>query len=290
MAAAPRRLGTMERFESHDGTVLACRVTGSGPVLVCLPGGPGQASDYLGDLGGLSSRRTLVLLENRGVWPSATPADLTTLRVDRLVEDVEALRRHLNMERLDLLGHSAGGGVAMLYAAAHADRLDRLVLANPSLRVLGLPSDTEAGRIAAERSQETWYREALPAYKAWNDAETYDEAWTYWLPSAPLSYGRWTAAARAHAARARGEFFPIPREGFYASFEPDPQVVERLATFRAPVLIVGGEHDLWPTRFALDALAALFPSAELSVQAGAGHFPWIDDAGTFAQRVGAFLS
>jgi pimeloyl-ACP methyl ester carboxylesterase len=280
----------MEWFESHDGTRLAYRVTGSGPVLVCLPGGPGQASDYLGDLGGLPSRRTLVLLENRGVWPSETPADLETLRVDRLVEDVEALRRHLDMERLDLLGHSAGGGVAMLYAAAHDDRLDRLILANPSLRVVGLPSDVGAGRIAAERSREGWYGEALPAYQAWNDAETYDEAWTYWLPSAPLSYGRWTAAARAHAAATQAQFFPIPRKGFYAGFEPEPQVVDRLAAFQAPVLIVGGEHDLWPTRFALDALAPLFPSAGLSVQAGAGHFPWVDDATAFAQRVGAFLA
>lgn len=280
----------MEWFESHDGTRLAYRVTGSGPLLVCLPGGPGQASEYLGDFGGLSSRRTLVLLENRGVGRSAIPADLRTLRVDRLVEDVEALRCHLDLERLDLLGHSAAGGVAMLYAAAHADRLDRLVLANPSLRVVGLPSDAGAERVAAERSGEAWYGDALRAYHASKNAKTYDEAWTYWPPSAPLSYGPWTDAARAHAAATPGQFFQSPQEGFYAGFEPDPEVVDRLAAFRAPVLIVGGEHDLWPTRFALDNLALLFPSAELFVQAGAGHFPWVDDPTTFARRVDAFLA
>src|SRR4029450_2944157 len=44
------------------------------PPLVCLPGGPGRAADYLGDLGGLSAHRQLVLLDNRGTGASATPA------------------------------------------------------------------------------------------------------------------------------------------------------------------------------------------------------------------------
>jgi len=65
-----------------------------------------------------------------------------------MVDDVEAMRRELGLARIDLRGHSAGGGPALLYAAAHRDRLDRLVLANPSLRVLveGLqlqPLDTD---------------------------------------------------------------------------------------------------------------------------------------------------
>jgi pimeloyl-ACP methyl ester carboxylesterase len=38
----------MRRFRSWDGTELAYRVAGSGPPLVCIPGGPGQAVEYLG--------------------------------------------------------------------------------------------------------------------------------------------------------------------------------------------------------------------------------------------------
>lgn len=43
----------MRRFASYDGTELGYRVLGDGPPLVCLPGGPGRAAEYLGDLGGL---------------------------------------------------------------------------------------------------------------------------------------------------------------------------------------------------------------------------------------------
>lgn len=41
----------MARFASYDGTQIGYRVLGAGPPLVCLPGGPGRASEYLGDLG-----------------------------------------------------------------------------------------------------------------------------------------------------------------------------------------------------------------------------------------------
>ena len=76
-------------FRSWDGTELAYRMVGSGPPLVCIPGGPGQAVEYLGDLGGLSNHRTLIrtliLLDNRGTGASQAPQDPEMYRVDRLV-------------------------------------------------------------------------------------------------------------------------------------------------------------------------------------------------------------
>ena len=75
----------MASFASYDGTEIGYRVLGDGPPLVCLPGGPGRAAEYLGDLGGLGKSRQLVLLDPRGVGLSADPADPATFRVDRLV-------------------------------------------------------------------------------------------------------------------------------------------------------------------------------------------------------------
>ena len=123
----------MPVFASYDGTEIGYRVLGDGPPLVCLPGGPGRAAGYLGDLGGVSASRQLVLLDPHGVGLSADPADPATLRVDQLVRDVDALRAHLGLERIDLLAHSAGAVLATLYAAAHPDRLSRLILVTPGL-------------------------------------------------------------------------------------------------------------------------------------------------------------
>ena len=106
----------METFKTPDGTLLACHRIGGGDPVVCVPGGPMQASSYLGDLGGLAARRALALLDLRGTGASAAPADPATYRCDRQVDDLEALRRHLGLDRLDLAAHSAGATIALLYA------------------------------------------------------------------------------------------------------------------------------------------------------------------------------
>ncbi|NUK21095.1 alpha/beta fold hydrolase, partial [Streptomyces lunaelactis] len=53
-------------FSAYDGTMLAYHLVGEGEPLICLPGGAMRASAYLGDLGGLSTHRQLVLLDLRG--------------------------------------------------------------------------------------------------------------------------------------------------------------------------------------------------------------------------------
>jgi pimeloyl-ACP methyl ester carboxylesterase len=273
----------MPRFRSWDGTELAYRVNGSGPPLVCIPGGPGQAVEYLGDLGGLRDHNTLILLDNRGTGASEVPRDPVTYRVDHLVQDVEALRVHLKLDRMDLFGHSASGGVCLLYAAAHADRIDRLVLVSPSLRVVDIPSNLDVERVLALRAHEPWYDEAVTALYA--AAATPQELERYRWLAAPLLYRRWDAASQAQAAAEPAQFAPLATDGFYEGFEPDPQLPERLAALMTPVLLVAGEYDIWPTAASMHELVALFGNASLEVLPRVGHFPWVDDAVSFVTVV-----
>ena len=278
----------MRRFRSWDGTELAYRVTGSGPPLVCIPGGPGQAVEYLGDLGGLSRQRTLVLLDNRGTGASQAPQDPGTYRVDRLVQDIEALRGHLGLDRMDLFGHSASGGTCLLYAAAHPQRLDHLILAGPSLRVTGIRSDLGVEEVLALRAHEPWYAEAVAANAA--EAASPQELERYRWLAAPLLYRQWNATAQAQAAAEPAQFAQPATDGFYAGFEPDPALPGRLAALKAPVLLVAGEYDIWPTCTSVRALAALFGNAETKILPQNGHFPWVDDPAAFAATVQEFLT
>lgn len=278
----------MQRFRSWDGTELAYRLVGSGPPLVCVPGGPGQAVEYLGELGGLSNHRTLILLDNRGTGASSVPENPDTYRVDRLVEDVEALRDHLRLDRMDLLGHSASGGTCLVYAVEYPHRLDHLVLVAPSLRVVGIQSDLGVDEVLARRVHEPWYADAVAALHA--EAASPQELERYRWLSAPLLYGRWHAAARAQAAAEPAQFAQPATDGFYAGFEPDPATPKRLAALEVPVLLVAGEYDIWPTCRAVRELAANIPHAEVAELPRIGHFPWVDDPSVFAATVEGFLA
>ncbi|MDY0816425.1 alpha/beta hydrolase [Kitasatospora purpeofusca] len=280
----------METFTSYDGTELAFRTVGDGPPLLVLPGGPGRAAAYLGDLGGLTATRTLILPDTRGTGASAAPADPGTFRVDRLVDDVEALRRHLGLERVDLLGHSAGGGLALLYAAAHPDRLTRLVLAAPSLAAIGAASDLGAEQVIAARAAEPWYAEAQAAYRRVKSARSFAEAAPHRPAFEPLMYGRWDAAARAHAAADPAQRSLVVSEHYYAGYTPDTgRLRQQLAALPCPVLLLAGELDLWPTAASARAAAPLFPDVTLAVQPGSGHYPWLDDPAAFTATVEGFL-
>ncbi|MFE7413307.1 alpha/beta fold hydrolase [Streptomyces laurentii] len=278
----------MPQFTTYDGTRLAYRTRGEGAPLVVLPGGPMRDQAYLGDLGGLTAHRTLIVLDPRGTGDSALPADPHSYRCDRQVADVEALRAHLGLERIDLLGHSGSANLATLYAAAHPARVRSLVLVTPGGRAVGCGvTDEEWDKAAEVFADRPWYAEARAALDALDpDAPARDAA-----PIVlPFAYGRWDEAARAHAAAADEQINWEAAAAFYAPGAFDPEATRTaLRDFDAPVLVLAGEYDGGPTPAKAAAIAACFPHAELVVQSGAGHFPWVDDAGAFRRPVAAFL-
>ena len=279
----------MHRFASYDGAELGYRELGDGPPLVCLPGGPGRAAEYLGDLGGLDTSRRLILLDPRGVGLSDDPADPATFRVDRLVSDVEALRAHLGLERMDLLAHSAGANLATLYAAAYPERIARLVLVTPGLGVIAVSGDQKEFNAAlAPRSAEPWYPEARAALEKILTGDLSMEAFRV---SRPLYYGHWDDAARAHATVGVAARHMAAREGYVAGIALDPPATRAaLKRMTAPVLLYVGEADPMVTPAMARNAAQLFNDARVVVQPGAGHFPWIDEPSAFAASIGSFLS
>ena len=280
---------TTSTFASWDGTRLAYSEVGSGPRLVCVPGGPGRASDYLEDLGGLSEYRTLVLLDNRATGRSEVPADPSSLRFDRLAEDVEALRVHLGEERIDLLGHSAGCIVAQAYAAAHPDRLRSLLLVTPSDRLQGGSRD-DLPVIRAARSDEPWYAEAAEAQEALTDAAPVERT-ALTRATRPFLYGRWDERSQAHAASADAQMDRRAELGFGAGLDEAgaPELVTRLGRVDVPVLVVGAERDGATGVASVHAVADCFPRARVAVVPGAGHFPWVDEPAAFRAVVYPFL-
>lgn len=273
-----------------DGTELAYRVLGElGAPVICLPGGPMHDSDYLGDLGGLWQDVTLVLLDLRGTGRSGTPADVSSYRCDRQTEDVTALADHLGLKSVRLLGHSAGANIAVHFAAAHPERVDRLALINPSTRAVGIEATSDQRReIVRMRQGEPWFADAAAAFERIQvDGGTEAD----WQAIQPFVYGRWDATAQAHNAQDARWAHDDAVQTFIAdgAFDP-PATRAALARLFAPVLVLAGEVDIADPPKVMAEYAGLFPAARFVIQPAAGHFPWLDDAGSFRATVSSFLA
>ena len=247
-----------------------------------------RASAYLGDLGGLSRHRRLVMLDLRGTGKSAVPADPSSYRCDRLVDDVVALMDQLGLQTADVLGHSAGANIALQYALLHQPRLRKLALITPSGRAVDLEPDAGMRRqIVKLRQGEPWFASAEAAYErvsAGLDSE--DD----WKAMGPFFYGRWDAEAQAHDAANEQQVNEIAAAEFGAAGAFDPAATRAALTgLQAPTLVLGGELDLQRPPLITAEYAALFPQSRLVFEPGAGHYPWLDDPGSFASAVNAFL-
>lgn len=277
-------------FAAADGTRLAYRLVGTGPHLVCFPGGPGRAVAYLEDLGGLAATRTLVLLDSRGTGGSEVPADPSTLRFDRLADDLDVLREHLAVEQLDLLGHSAGALVVQAYAAGRPERVRALVLVTPSGRLQGHGHD-DVPEIREGFSPEDWYAEAVEAVEAYDAAEPGVQR-RLSRSMRPFYYGRWDDRTAAHAAGADQQMAPRAALGFGRDVDLDAAhaLLARLAAAAPPCLVVAGERDGMTGVSGARQVAAGIRGARVEVVPGAGHFPWVDAPEAFRDAVEGFLA
>jgi pimeloyl-ACP methyl ester carboxylesterase len=185
----------------------------------------------------------------------------------RQAEDVERLHVHLGLERVRLLGHSAGTRLAISYAAQFPDRLAGMVLVTPPAGYLvDVPSD--AGELIDKRRGEPAIDAALAAWAAGPDTDD-DAAFNAWQQRvAPLGYAAWGATEQAHAAIGR---FSFAANRAYFSVDPPQDLGARLGEVTAPVVVVGGAEDCLTGVAAVIALAKLFPAGEAVMIERCGH-------------------
>jgi proline iminopeptidase len=279
----------MPHFPSYDGTRLTYHEKGAGNPLICVPGGPFRASAYLGDLGGLGAHRRLILLDHRGTGDSEVPTDPDTYRCVRVVEDVEALRAYLGLEKIDLLSHSAGGNILALYAARHPERVSRMVMVCPGWRATDLEfSDEEWIAAMRRRAGEPWFEDAFAAVLRLDMGELTEENRT---AAARLFHGRWNDGARELTESEASQINRDAVATFRAegSFGDPVETRKQLTGMTAPVLLLGGDLDPAPTPRLLREYVNWFPNGRLVIQPEAGHSPWLDDPEVFVTTVAGFL-
>lgn len=280
----------MPNLTGSDGTRLHVDVIGDDalPPLVVLAGGPARHPVYLGDLAGLSARRRLIVLHQRGVGESDPGPAGTTAIWPELAEDVEAVRRWLGLERFELLAHSAGTRVAISYAARYPQHLDRLCLVTPPATWL-VDADDDSAEIIARHAAEDWYPgflDALPALLTAPDSATGNRL----FPAvAPIAWGEWDETAQAHERL--GAWHPTAQDAFVHTPTPDEveDIRDALRRLTAPVLVVAGSEDGLTGLAPVLDLAKRFPLGQAIVLDGCGHYPWVEQPRSFAAAVTSFF-
>jgi proline-specific peptidase len=275
-----------ESFRTQDGRTLAYRREGAGPLLVCHPGGPGFSSRYLADLAGLGDTFTLILLDPRGTGGS-DPA--SSYAADDYAADLEAVRLHLDLEQMDLLGHSHGGVAGAAYAAHHPTRVRRLILANSLVRIH--PEEMEAAM--QERSAEPWYEDAREALELEGAGayESEDELAEITRRFLPMYFARYDDVARSYLEES---IFPErPNADALREFNDGIETWDirgELPLIKSPALVLTGERDFITGPACSREIAEGIAGAELVIVPDCGHFTFVECRHRFREEVARFLT
>lgn len=232
---------------SADGYKLFCEVSGQGDALLLgLHGGPGgEGGAYMDPLHRLAgSHRRVVTFDQLGTARSEVPAEPYPWSVERAVADVESVRAHFGAERVDLLGHSWGGMLALQYTLDHPERVGRLVLSNTS---------ASAARITTEFFRQIIDllppREAAAALTADalgdHDDPAFTSAVTRWLAAYSTNFQD-TEALSAEALDPGPAGFGLwgDRLWFATTALRGWDVEDRLPEIGAPTLAIHGGQDM----------------------------------------------
>ncbi|KIW56775.1 hypothetical protein PV05_05406 [Exophiala xenobiotica] len=250
------------------------------PPLVIHPPPWGCGADiYVDTFARLSSHFTLIIPSPRGNDDSDCPADATAMSTRHVVADLDVLRSHLGLERISLMGHSAGGAVALGYAIKFPERVDNLVLIETDL--LGyqrkdLSFFIDANKIKAAMSVENdaefreWVLRVMPLYFAHPEnggPEAFEKAWTT-MPRL------WAFGA------------------YYGADQSDNGKWDHMGELdkvKARTLVIVGRQDRTCGVEVAERVAAGVQGSRLEVFEECGHFPWVEQQQRFWDVVEGFL-
>jgi proline iminopeptidase len=126
-------IATIEENVSINGVSHYIKKMGTGEPIIVLHGGPGLFHNYLTPhFEKLAEKYQIIFYDQRGCGKTDFPKDTTSINVDQYVEDLEAIRNHLKIEKLILAGHSFGAILAINYGKKYPDNLKNLILISPA--------------------------------------------------------------------------------------------------------------------------------------------------------------
>lgn len=256
------------------GSTLFYESAGTGSPVILLHGGNLDRRMWDAEFGALQRTHRVIRYDARGYGRSGASDTAFSAH-----HDLRALMDALQLPRASLVGLSLGGRVAMDFALAHPERVDRLVLVAPGI----------SGGTWAEDADTAWLAVAREAAKR-QDSVAVARAW---LGSAYIR-----TALRDSTTAKRVRQWVEDQSPFWAGVvrhldlevEAAPPAAGRLAELTAPILLVVGTAD---TPFILDVARAIQAQAARVQRVdipGVGHMVNLEAPGPFREALLAFLA
>ena len=253
------------------------------PVCFVLHGGPGGT--HLGfrpHFSQLTESIQLVYIDNRGSgFSDRGPQKSYTL--ENNVEDIEALRKYLGLNKIYLLGHSYGGMVAMSYALKYQNNLNGLLLltTSPSSRFL------ENAKAFVEQNGTEEQKEM--ANVLWDGAfQSLEHVAKYYEVMGPLYSKKQSNDNKPGAAAIGHRSYQALNEGF-GNFLRSFDIRDELKTIHVPTLVMAGRYDWITSVEESEQIASLIPNSRLVVFENSSHNVHVDETEKFFETVLTFI-
>jgi proline-specific peptidase len=262
--------------------------------LLCLHGGPGAAHDYLESLDAMAATgRRVIYYDQLGCANSSLPHPAPEMwTVELFIEEIEAVRKALGLERIHLLGQSWGGMLAMEYMLTQPQGIASLTIASSPASMkqwvaeanrlrAKLPSDVQAALDRHEAAGTT----GDPEYLAATDA-FYAQHVCRVVP--PPEY-----VARSFAKLgANPEVYNTmngPNEFFVVGTLKEWDIIDRLPEINAPTLVTSGKYDE-ATPLISGTVYTGIPGARWVTFDHSSHMAHVEEVDRYMQVLGAWLA
>jgi len=248
-------------------------ITGEGPRVLAIHGGPGMNYDYLDDaVAELAAHYRVATFQQRGLSPSTEQGEFT---VAESVADIAAVLDGLGWDTAYLMGHSWGGHLVFHAAVGIPGRLSGVLSVDP----LGAVADGGAEAFGAEMLARV-PEDARERARALDEKDTAGEATPQEaLEAFSLFWASYFADPHAAPPMPHVEFSQPANQGLWADLNARlPELEASLSSITVPVgVIVGGRSPIPPS--AGTESAERIPGAWTYVEAEAGHFVWHEAPG-----------
>lgn len=131
-----KRTVTNSRLLTSDSVSLFVNKAGKGTACIFIHGGPGAWSKSFEELGGdvLEQKLTMYYFDQRGCGRSTSPVN-NDYSPNRMVEDIETIRKQTGESKVYFIAHSFGGILALKYAEKYPEHVKGMILLNATLYV-----------------------------------------------------------------------------------------------------------------------------------------------------------